>query len=249
MWCAECGEPYWVLPSRAKGPATRLYCSSVCGRLGGGRKRSLWGKEHRKSDAYGKAQSKRTQKSWLDPEKRANHERAMQTPEYRELRSKNMKRITSTDSWKKAVQDYARSDRCKEILARRRKPKWPNWTVYTDPKGVKHKFRSSWEKLGAETLDSLYWKWQYEPRRFTLVGGRTYLPDFRVWAPFGMFYLEIHRIQRVRPGDEKKVALLKQIVREGLLDAPLVLLDEIDIADLRRLQRMSSRKKQSSQQG
>lgn len=229
--CSECNDPYFVQPSRV---GVKLYCSPECGLRGGSRKRSKWGITNRVSDQYKKSQSERTRKSWTDQNKRDNHEKAMRTPEYIALRSENMKRITASDNWKEAIRQYAVSDRKKENMAKRRAPACPNWTGYTAPDGKAHKFRSKWECALAHYMDRLGLSWQYEPRNFVLDDGSMYRPDFIVITPFGICYVECHRIEKPKPGDERKVARLHRIKTEGLLDFPLVLLGESDMNKLIR---------------
>ena len=118
-----------------------------------------------------------------------------------------------------------------------RKPAaWPKWTAYVDPKGTEHRFRSSWEADWAKWFDYLGLDWQYEPKRFDLGPHHlgVYTPDFHVQTPFGACYVEAHRMETIRPGDEKKVAKLKKIAAEGILDLPLVLMGESQIKGMRR---------------
>lgn len=44
-------------------------------------------------------------------------------------------------------------------------------------------FRSTWERNVARVLNYLGIRWTYEPRRFYLIKGLTYLPDFRLESP------------------------------------------------------------------
>ena len=233
--CEECGKPFLVYPCRSFGPDAKRYCSLECGKIGGGRKRSAWGKLNRKDLDYREAQSVRTKKSWEDPENRARHLAAMHTPEYHVMRVANGIRITSTQSFRDAVREYNLSPRAKINIAKRRKPSWPNWVTYISPDGSIHKFKSTWEKTIAESLDDLQWTWEYEPKRFTLDDGSTYLPDFLVHSTFGSFYVEVHRLEDIRPGDEAKVAKLYRISSGNLLDAPLLLMGEGDVNNLRKL--------------
>lgn len=236
--CAHCEGAFFVLPSRL---GVRLYCSATCGKLGGNKKRSLWGKENRNDISYQQSQSERTKKSWEDEEIRERHLFAMGTPEYREMRSQNAKQIMSSKVWIDAIAEYKNSGEAKKRCATRKMPDLPNWVLYKSPNGVDHKFRSSWEETLARYFDVLGLSWKFEPRRFVLDDGSSYTPDFYVESPLGPCYIECHRLINVKPGDEEKVARLRRIVKENLLDAPLVLLDKPEIILISRLLKSKDR--------
>jgi len=167
----------------------------------------------------------------------------MQTPAYRETRRKNGIRITQSDSWKAAVREYKESGRAKAACVKRKMPKLPNWVQYVSPGGRKHKFRSSWEETLAMCFDHLGLQWKFEPQRFILPDGTSYLPDFKVETPWGSCFVEAHRIRKVVPGDEAKVKLLKQISFDGLLPHPLILIGGKEIGAIRNFLGLPRRKK------
>jgi len=221
--CAECSTPFKILPSRV---THYRYCSKACAKIGGRRKRTAWGLANRSSESYRQAQSERTKKSWSDPEVRARHQAAMQTPEYKADLVQRAKRIVASERWRSAVQAYFASDRAKAAYANRRPPTLPSWRTYIAANGQEYHFRSSWEEALARYLDWLGAPWEFEPCKFALEDGVTYLPDFRVRTPFGTCYVECHRFTHVKPGDEEKVARLQRIASTNLLDYPLILLGE-----------------------
>jgi hypothetical protein len=160
---------------------------------------------------------------------------AMQSATYRAMRSANMKRITASANWRASIDEYKLSGEAKRRCANRQLPKLPNWQIYIGADGRVHRFRSTWEVALARYLDVLRLAWTFEPRRFVFEDGASYTPDFRVTSPFGLCYLESHRLERIRPGDEEKVARLHHIADNGLLDAPLILLGETEMIHILRL--------------
>lgn len=238
--CAYCSATFTVLPSRV---GRQLYCSIACGKLGGKQKQSAWGLTNRADPAYKQTQSERTTKSWENEASRANHLSAMEMPEYKTMRSENAYRIMESNVWKEAITTYKDSGEAKRRCATRRMPKLPEWRRYTALNGKEYRFRSAWEEALARYLDSSYLHWEFEPRKFILDDGSSYTPDFYVESPFGSCYVECHRLTKIKPGDEEKVAKLFRIAKENLLGAPLILLDKPEITQLFRLVGMKYKKR------
>jgi len=158
----------------------------------------------------------------------------VRTPEHREKQRQNALRLTQSDAWKESIRRYKESGRAKANCAKRKTRPLPHWRTYTSPNGSTHRFRSSWEEILARYFDSLGVSWQFEPKRFKLSCGSSYLPDFLIHTPFGDCFVEAHRIRRVKPDDEDKVDLLHRIVEENLLPHPLILLGEREIIHIRQ---------------
>jgi hypothetical protein len=146
-----------------------------------------------------------------------------------------MKRITTSANWRISIAEFKLSGAAKKRSAERRLAKLPSWQTYVGLDGRTHRFRSTWEVALACYLDVLGLTWEFEPRRFVLEDGSSYTPDFRALSPFGPCYLESHRLEHIKPGDEEKVARLHRIAEDGLLDAPLILLGEREISRIRKL--------------
>lgn len=110
------------------------------------------------------------------------------------------------------------------------------WRVYVDRSGKTHRLRSLWELDFARFIDARGLRWEYEPRRFILSNGRPYTPDFFVESPLGPCYVELHRVEHIKPGDEEKAHRLRmaavEIIQQTL--APLVLFGESAVARMRR---------------
>ena len=236
--CEVCGERFPVFPSRV---GETKYCSKKCGRVGMSKSLSAAGLKLRADPAYRAAQSTRTAASWLDIEKRAKHLESVRTPEHRRLRSKIGKEQWEAPDCKArvALRTFLDSPKFHQSMLMRKLPAWPKWTSYVDSRGTEHRFRSSWEADWAKWFDYLGLEWKYEPKRFDLGPHRlgVYTPDFHVQTPFGACYVEAHRMETIRPGDEKKVAKLKKIAAEGILDLPLVLMGESQIKGMRKAMR------------
>jgi len=230
--CEVCQKAFEVFPSRV---GVVKYCSKECGNVGAARHLSAVGSKLRADPAYRAAQSARTRESWKDPSKRATHEAAVRTVEYRKVRSE----IASRPASMERMRVLGKTCNTHEAMLRRKAPDWPKWTAYVDTKGVEHRFRSSWEADWAKWFDCLGLEWKYEPKRFDLGPQHlgVYTPDFHVQTMFGACYVEAHRIEKVRPGDEKKVAKLRRIAAEGILDLPLVLMGESQIKSMRKAMR------------
>lgn len=238
--CEYCKKPFLVLASRV---GVIFYCSVECRKIGSKIKRSLWGKTNRNSDKYRLAQSERTKKSWKDEDGRKHHLSAMQTQSYHEMRSANAKRIIASDKWKKAIYTYKNSGEAKKRCATRKMPLLPNWRSYIAADGKEYHFRSAWEEATARYLDMLKLYWEFEPQRFILDDGSSYTPDFLVQSPFGLCYLECHRLGDIKPGDEEKVSRLFRISKENLLGVPLILFDKPEITKIFKLVGMRYKKK------
>jgi hypothetical protein len=73
-------------------------------------------------------------------------------------------------------------------------------------------------------------KWQYEPVR-VVVNGKPYTPDFFVHSPFGVCYVELHRVTTAFKGDSK---IEKMCKASPFLDASLILVSEDGIKAIRR---------------
>ncbi len=52
-------------------------------------------------------------------------------------------------------------------------------------------FRSSWEANVARILIAMGVEFEFEPHRFSLSNGLTYLPDFKVYSPNGYYWVEV----------------------------------------------------------
>lgn len=241
--CGYCRKPFLVLASRE---GVILYCSTECRKLGSRIKRSLWGKINRSSAEYRTAQSERTKKSWQDEENRRHHLVAMQTPNYHEIRSENAKRIITSERWKESILEYKNSGKAKINCAYRKLPKLPHWRTYISINGKEYHLRSAWEEASARYFDMLKLSWEFEPKRFILDDGSPYTPDFLVRFPVGRRYVECHRVNSIKPGDEEKVARILRVIKENLLDAPLILFDKPEISQIFKLVGMSYRKKKKS---
>jgi predicted nuclease of restriction endonuclease-like RecB superfamily len=125
------------------------------------------------------------------------------------------------------MRQFVRGPVFKEAMKKRGAVRPIVWVKYG---GVK--MRSTWEVAFAERLDVLGCAWKYEPQQFDLGDGRLYTPDFWVRSPLGEAYVEVHRFERVKPGDEKKITKIH--FARGVLPLPLVLIGDSDIARIKR---------------
>ena len=189
----------------------------------------------RADPVYRAEQSARTAASWLDIDNRAKHLEAVRTEEHRALKAEAARRPEHREAINAGIRRAVADGRHHQSMLTRKPAAWPKWTAYVDPKGIEHRFRSRWEADLAKWFDCLGLEWKYEPKRFDLGSCHlgVYTPDFHVQTPFGNYYVEAHRMEKVRPGDERKVAKLRRIATEGILDLPLVLMGESQIKSMR----------------
>ncbi len=134
-------------------------------------------------------------------------------------------------SWKS---DHGGRQFCsRDCYAINRPPLRVNWCEYS---GVK--FRSKWERAYAMWLDLKKIRWMYEPKIFRLSNGRLYKPDFFIGEPGVERIVELHRVRRPVPGDDRKIETL----RLAAVEIPrFMLLDEDDMNVVRRELRQAKR--------
>lgn len=123
----------------------------------------------------------------------------------------------------------ASSTRMRARLAAGYVPPPMTWNVHHNVDGFAVKLRSKWERDFARWCDAHGLFWEYEPTR-TDVGGRPYTPDFLVTTPFGQCFVEVHRMEEdLKPGDDAKVARIREVECSGLAGYPLVVIGSKDI--------------------
>jgi hypothetical protein len=174
-----------------------------------------------------------TARSWKKPEDKSNHLRAVRSEKHRTLRSK-----IARENWEAPTQKMLDANRNRKgspaflEAMRKRGPVPPiQWRRYEGTRG-KINMRSLWEIDAARRMDQLGLVWEYEPTTFRLSNGKSYTPEFFVQSPFGPCYVELHRVQKPKPGDEPKLEKLKLASRE--LPLPLVIMDAKEMAEIKK---------------
>jgi hypothetical protein len=215
--CEICGKTFDLFPSRI---GVEKYCSKNCS-MAGARKSISAAAKKRYLDENVRAQASiRTRNAWADPEKKKNHDISLRTREYRKRRSDIARKKMSDPAIRAKLSDsLRRSKRHKAAMLIRELAPVHNWQEY---RGLK--FRSKWEKDFARWMDMKNIPWEYESQKFVLSDGRPYTPDFLVGTASGKCFVELHRLESVKPGDEGKIR--KLLIAEKELNPPLLLFGE-----------------------